>query len=577
VTSPDAVFEQIARLIRRSGVFPGTDDAFVQSLARAARWFSLPGGAQLFGRGDLSDAMYIVIAGRLGAYVDDGAGERTVGVIGPGELVGEMGCITGETRSATVRALRATDVIAISERALARFASDNPLILQALARTVIGRLRRAQEEKHASLPPRTFCVLPHGIGSETAQIFAADLATALGALGRTYLATQANAGAKTAGSLSEIESENEFVVYCADAHATAWSALCLRQSDTVLAVARPGDTPQPLDPAVTVNPGTAVDLLLLWSGDIVPGKTAAWLDALSPRRHFHVRARPDIERAARLLTGRGLGLVLSGGGARGIAHIGVIRALAERGVAVDAICGASMGALVGGLMALEWDVERMRNGASTFGHRHPLRDLNFPRVSLLSDRNPRTAFGTWFEDWSIEDAPIPYACVTANLNAGAAAVHTRGQFKTWVRASTALPGIFPPVVEDGVAHIDGGVVNNLPADIIRDLGAGCVVGVDVGSAALPNTSPGIIEIMMRASTMNSDVQALTMREQCDVLLIPDVQHLSLMNWRAYDAAIELGYRCAQEKIGEIEQRVRGARAPGTMPSAEPQGDTHRTY
>jgi NTE family protein len=559
VTSPDAVFEQIAKLIRRSGAFAGTDDAFIGSLARAARWFSLPGGAPLFLRGDASDAMYVVLAGRLGAYVDDGAGERLVGVIGPGELVGEMGAITGETRSATVRALRATDVIAISERALAWLVGDNPLILQALARTVIGRLRRAQETKHTGLRPRTFCVLPHGVGGNTAHTFAAGLAAALGTLGPTHLATQENAGNKTAGDLSAIESEHEHVVYCADGDATAWSVLCLRQSDTVLAVARPDDTPRPLDPGISINPGTPVDLALLWPGDIVRGRTAAWLDTLRPRRHFHVRQHADVERTARLLTGRGLGLVLSGGGARGIAHIGVMQALAERRIPIDAISGASMGALVGGLAALEWDVARMREGASKFGHRHPLRDLNFPRVSLLTDRSPRTAFGAWFEDWSIEDAPVPFACVTANLNAGAAAVHTRGRFETWVRASTALPGVFPPVVQDGVAHIDGGVVNNLPADIIRDLGAGCVIGVDVGSAPLPNTSPGIIEIMMRASTMNSDMQASTMRGQCDVLLIPDVQHLSLMNWRAYDAAIELGHRCALERIGEIEQRVRGTR------------------
>ena len=171
----------------------------------------------------------------------------------------------------------------------------------------------------------------------------------------------------------------------------------------------------------------------------------------------------------------------------------------------------------------------------------------------------KAVLNDWLGDWSIEDTPVRYACVSANFNTGAATVHQRGELKTWVMASAALPGLYPPVVENGVVHVDGGIVNNLPADVVRDQGVGMVVGVDVGSVALPNATPGIIEILMRAGTMNSDAYTTMRRQQCDLLLVPDVQHLSMMNWRAYDRTINLGYQCALEKIDEIEHRVRELR------------------
>ena len=571
MSNSDAHIEHIAYLIRRSAAFPSMGENLVQSMAAAATWLAMSGGSSLFNQGDASEAMYIVVSGLLGVYVggsgDEKDPERMIGSIGPGELVGEMGCIAGETRSATVRALRATELIAISSATLEELAREDPVILRTLSRTLVARLRRAQEGKSVAFRSRTYCLVPQSEDSSGARAFAADFTAALAALGTVYLATQDSCPDQTADSLSSIEVAHEYVVYFADAAMTSWSRLCLRQADTVLIVARGEDTPRPAASSIEpLNPGIPVDLVLLWHGPIAPNRTAAWLDVLHPRRQFHVRTPPDIDRAARLLTGLGLGLVFSGGGARGLAHIGVARALSERGIPIDAVCGTSIGSLIGALVALEWEFERMRACADSFSRRHPLRDLILPRVSLLSGRSVKTAFDDWFGDWAIEDTPIRYACVSANLNTGAASVHLRGKLKTWVRASTALPGVYPPVLEEGGVHIDGGIVNNLPADVVREQGIGLVVGVDVGSVALPTASPGIVEILVRAGTMNSTAQVLTRRQQCDLLLIPDVQHLSLMNWRAYDKAIEHGYRCALEKIDQIENRICEMRPP-TRPAA----------
>jgi NTE family protein len=568
MVTPGSYLDHIAFLIRRSAAFPAADDDFIRSLAEVVVWSSVPGGAPLFRQGDASEAMYIVVSGLLGAYVGGSGDERMVGRIGPGELVGEMGCLTGEPRSATVRALRASEVLAISHVALESLARRHPVVLLSLSRTVIGRLRHAQEGKPTTSRPRTYCLVPQAGEGDHARAFAADFTAAMATLGSTVLVTRDNGHDQTADGLSALEAAHDFVVYVAERGPTAWTRLCLRQADTVLIVARGEDQPRPIESfREMINPGIPVDLALLWPGRILPGKTAAWLDALHPRGQFHVRARPDVERAARLLTGKGLGLVLSGGGARGLAHVGVARALAERSIPVDAICGTSMGSLVGGLLAMEQDFATMRRRADAFSRRHPLRDLTMPRVSLLSGRGLKASLEEWFGEWGIEDTPIRFACVSANLNTGAAHVHLRGKLKTGIRASAALPGVFPPVIDNDVVHVDGGIVNNLPVDVIRGMGVGFVVAVDVGAVALPTAAPGIIEILMRAGTMNSEAHVLMLRQQCDLLLIPDVQHLSLMNWRAYDKAFEIGYRCALDQIDRIERRIREIRvssAPGAL-------------
>jgi NTE family protein len=161
--------------------------------------------------------------------------------------------------------------------------------------------------------------------------------------------------------------------------------------------------------------------------------------------------------------------------------------------------------------------------------------------------------------------PIRFACVTSNLTTSSVAAHRRGKLKTWVCASSSLPGIFPPIFADGALHVDGGVLNNLPSDIIRQMGAGCVVAVDVGlrpapvpvgsGATMTAALPNILDLMMRVATMSDAARGFTASQDCDVLLLPNVHHLGLLNWRAYDEAIRCGYDCALATIDQIKRRM----------------------
>jgi NTE family protein len=574
MSKDESFLDQIRLLIRNSNAFPGVSDDCLRSIGEAATWLSIRGGNTLFSQGDPSEAMYIIVNGLLGATLRKSSGEEiTIGRLGPGEVIGEMGCINGEPRSATIRALRTSELLAVSRDALYQLARKHPAILLSLYRTVVGRLRSVEDGKPARYRPRTFCLLP-SLHADNTHAFARDLVAKLGALGPTFLVTKQEFADATSDQFGVLEAAYEYVVYLAERSKTSWSRLCLSQADCILIVVRGTDAATPIRPFDGgVGAEIPIELVLLWPANIVAGKTTAWIEALCPARHYHVRWRSDVGRLARLLTGRGTGLVLSGGGARGLAHVGVGRALADHGVPIDAICGTSIGAYIGGALAMEWDLETLRNRVVEFSRKHPLRELVVPRWSLLSGRGLRVSAEKWFGEWNIEDTPIRYACVTTNLTTCGAATHRRGNLKTWVRASCSLPGVFPPVYADDALHVDGGLVNNLPTDIIRGMGADFVLAVDVGvgvgttvrdepgrklgAAPIPN----ILELLVRIGSMNDEARGSAARQQCDVLLTPNVQHLGVLNWRAYDEAIKSGYDCAVAKIDQIKLRIVDARSP----------------
>jgi NTE family protein len=565
MAKPDQILDHIIFLIRQSGAFADANDDCIRSLAEVVSWITIPGRNTLFSQGEPSTAMYITSSGLLGAYVRNAAGEETlIGQIGPGELIGEMGCVAGEPRTATIRALRTSEVLMVSWAAIEPLARTHPVLMLSLCRTVIGRMRGLVEGKQLQTRPRTFCLLPRCDGQKM-RTLVDDLIAEFSTLGPTFLVTKELCQDYTTHRLFALEASYDYVVYLSDDDKTPWSRLCLQQADTVLVIAEGSATPAPVESLGEIGAGISTSLVLLWPGSIAPGKTGPWLDALRPRAHHHVRSSADVGRMARLLTGNGLGIVLSGGGARGLAHVGVRRALAEHGIAIDAVVGTSIGALAGASIAMEWDHVLSRARAHQFSRKHPLLELVFPRRSLLSGRNLRTSLEEWYGETDIEETPIPYACVSANLNTCGPAVHLRGKLKTWVRASASLPGIFPPVLENGTLHIDGGVVNNLPTDIIHGMGVGFVVAVEVGQIAEPGIAsgrkgtgwalPGIVEILMRVATVGSDARSHTSRQQCDILLNPNLLAVDLLDFRAYDLAMQIGYDCALQKIDQIKRRI----------------------
>ncbi len=591
---PD-VLDAIARTAIFGGLHPEIRDALLPYLEPVA----LAGGETLCRQGDASDALYVLCSGSLGAFGPSlsTARERLLGVIAPGEIVGELGLLTEQPRSATVRALRDCTLLKLSRGdVLLRLMRAHPETLVGTLRQIVERHLR-NDRGEALTPARTFALL----GFDTSvrlRAAAEQVAQALAPFG-PVMAIDANLGReRDAQWHSEREREHRFVLYVAGPEDQAWRATCLRQADQVVMVARAEASPAPWPDAICHSGGDALHrarhlMLLSDRGTPVPGNAARWLSQFEGEVALHhVRGPADYARVARHLAHRATGLVLSGGGARGFGHVGVVRALRELGQPIDAVGGTSMGAIIAAGVACEWDdAQLLEQTRQAFIRGHPLRDLTLPLIALTrgtrATRLLRRSFGTR----DIEDLILPFFCVSANLTRGSVDVHTRGSLWKWLRAGAAIPGLLPPLLDAGMVHVDGAVMNNLPTDVMRDRGVHQVIAVDIsGDDALPATFedvalptlprltwewlhgrqwPSLFAILVRAAMVQSEHSSQERRKLATWLLTPPHGQVGLLNWKAYERAIESGYAYtmryfetharALEAPPEVAQRTRPSR------------------
>ena len=557
-------------------LFKDLDYSLLREIAREAQWLSLPGGATLFSAGKPPDALYVVLSGCLGAFSpDDRQHRRFMGRIVAGDTVGEMGLISGRPRSAHVVALRDSELARLSSEAFNRVFRQHPEAMLRIARLTVDRLELSQSRAGArSYGARTFTLLPQNVEVDVGG-FATEFVKALSEFGSTELVWSVRAGSHTSHWFHRIESANDYVVYVADASAGRWSNLCVRQADALLLLARAeseaGRWEALAGPHESSMAPQRAELVLLHDGGLVRGAAARWLGKQPGISHHHVTNKPDVARVARMLTGRGVGLVLSGGGARGFAHIGIVKALREAGIPVDLVGGTSMGGILGAGVAQCWSIaeltERFRRA---FVEARPLRDYTLPFVSLVSGRKVTRLLQHAFGDLTIEDLPLDFFCVSSNLTTGHSEVHRRGELWRWLRASVAIPGVLPPVVHKGEVLVDGGTMNNLPVDAMRELGRGPVIGCDVGADRAFTTDtdeidvplpwqlmswlrekrhrPNIFQILWRAGMVNSTAMTVAHREKSDLLLQPPLAQIDMLNWKAFERAIAAGYEYAARRL-----------------------------
>ncbi len=563
-------------------LFEAVDPASLAAIATQIQWFGLPGGAALFEEGDEADALYIVTSGALGAWRRGSDGrERLIGRITRGETVGEMAFLSGRPRSATVRCLRDSELMRFTRSAFDTLLQDHPAAMLGLARLTVERLNDSLRQRPPRLAPKTFAVLAAGPGTDAAG-FAERLVDCLSEQGKAELFSRGNVGQHTSVWFNEIEARRDHVVYLADGADALWAGQCIRQADVILLLARadsaPGDWRSINRDLAAKASADNLELVLLHEGRMQPGAARRWLDACPAETHHHVKDAGDIARIARLLTGSATGIVFSGGGARGFAHIGVIRALREAGIAVDMAGGTSIGSITAAGVAAGWgDQQLVERHRRAFVDANPLGDYTLPFMSLSSGRRVSRLLRREVGDLVIEDLRLPFFCVSANLTRGTTAVHRSGPLWRWLRASIAIPGVLPPVFHDGEIYVDGGIVNHLPVEVMRELQRGAVIGVDVGSdrrlavcemvdelsawerlrLLRRNEAPNILQILLRAGTVTTSAVNEANRRQSNILLTPPLPDIDILNWRAFDRAIEAGYEHTMEHMDAIRDALAG--------------------
>lgn len=544
----------------------------------ALEWVQVNTGQVIYHQGDESDAIYLVLNGRLRSVLEGRDGKMTViGEYGQGESVGELEVMTESTRPATLHAIRATELAKFPRSLFNSLAQEHPGITIQVSKLIAQRMRdlvehpvteKGMEQSNAgsvktatsTINLRTVCILPVTAGVPVVE-FGHRLLNALHQIGVTNGVTSLNQAAilnhlgrhaftkmgklKLSQYLADLEEKYGMVLYIADTNVNApWTQTCITQADCILLVGLAEASPNigEYERFLLGMKTTARKELVLLHAEryCPPGLTRRWLKnrvwvngghhhiqmafrlttapshpqankhlgtvlkqrvqviqaeiqkytsrriRQTPLYSAHTPFKGDFHRLARRLCGRSVGVVLGGGGARGIAQIGVIKALEEAGIPIDIIGGTSIGSFIGALYARDADMVPMYGRVKKFAGRMGSMwrfalDLTYPTVSYTTGHEFNRGIFKTFGDSQIEDFWLEFYCNTTNLSRSRPEFHSSGYIWRYVRASMTLAGLIPPICDEGSMLVDGGYIDNLTVSHMKGLGADVIFAVDVGS------------------------------------------------------------------------------------------------
>ncbi|WP_233205122.1 patatin-like phospholipase family protein [Alkalicaulis satelles] len=552
------------------------EGAALKAVEAEVEWFCLPAGATLFHEGETADAFYMVRSGALAAFrtSPDGRAEL-IGHIRQGEPIGEMALVEDRPHSASVYALRDSELVRLPKRAFEALTRRHPSLMRELARMMMFRLRGGSLRQGSD--PKIFALITT---SPTIDLDyrARELRRALESMGAKVEVLGEEAAGLSPQRIDVIEARHDVVVLAARLGDIDWAQRAMARADRIVILARADARPS--TPLLPDSPSPAARLKLIdvvmvhHGGDRAAARPAEWVEAADAARCFHWRQgrSEDVYALARTLYGRSVGLVLSGGGSRAYAHVGAVRAFQDAKIRFDFFGGASMGAIIAAGAAQGWEnaelEERMR---AAFVTSNPLNDWTLPVVSLIRGKRVDKRLMEHFGDVDITDMPRPFFCVSSDLTSGSVRVHRRGRLRHALRASLAIPGLLPPVVDGQSVLVDGAVFNNFPVKEMKGFHRGVNIGSDVTrtntiSAADFIDPPGffgwamrhglsdpppIASLLLRAATAGTLDRHAATRDAADLLVLPELD-MDLREWRRFDDAVDAGYNAATALIKALE-------------------------
>lgn len=542
--------------------------------------------------------MYIIITGRLQVLAQSSDGqERVVNELGGGQSVGEMGLISGRVRSFRLQAMRDTKLVRLSKVGFERLIDQAPGLLRQFSSLWVERLGRNRHGYQPTSALKTIAVLPAGQDAPLTA-FVEQLVDVLSDVGSVLLLNwqtiqrlwaehgvsnevEGCTNSELTIWLNQQESNYRFIVYQADLLPSAWSSSCLRQADRILLVAQASNSPELNKVEEMVyhdSPLVAqIELILLQQDKArLPRGTRLWLAQRSVLRHHHVHlsTRAHLERVVRFLTGRAVGLVLGGGGARGAAYIGVIRALLEAGIPLDIVGGTSAGALMATEYAMGCGYDEMKEMNKKFYQTNRLKRYTLPIISLIRPQILIALAKEMFGEVQLEDLWINSFAISCNISTCQVVVHRQGPLGKAIRATIAVPGIVPPVIEGRHLLVDGGLLESLPLDIMKELNDGPIITVNA-SPDQPlvlekelNQSPSawemlsswlnpfkkslqmptITTLMSRVVTVNQSYKIQQIEKTAEFYLKLPVEEFGMLDFTAIDQLAEMGYDYTRQQI-----------------------------
>lgn len=549
--------------------------------------FESPGDVFLFHSDDPSTHVYYVVEGCVEIFTSETM-EKRFTIARSGDMIGETGAIAGESYGLTAKIHRPSRFLKINKSVFFRFFRRKPALLMLLAKTMAKRLRTmvmdTQNTHYLLKNVVLYIMTPEVSISEIKPVFEAcakqDKIRVYDK--KNYEAT----GMELVPFLYQCEDSpgvNIFLVeYNQNTH-DAWNQLFFHCEGLYFLIdeSQMNNINAEVLEQIKRRPCSVV----IWHPQPGPyANTRAVYDQYPFQRHHHIMSnKPDFQRLYRFMTGQAIGLVISGGGFRGYAHYGLIKALMESGIPIDYIGGSSMGAAVGALLAqnTNWQYfNAVYENTMTRLKSRKLFRLTLPLFSVLSGELMTNILKETFGAYQIEDLPINFFCIVSNLSKRQKEIKFQGELWEWLRASTAIPGVFPPLEKAGCVYVDGAVCTNLPVQDMRDCldGAGTIITLDIRLPLLPKDKyscppslpfwqavaykigfsgkkyifPTLLDIVLESSFINQYIYDSQGAKKADIIVAPDTSSLSFLNPSKGNPLSLIAYEYAKEKLKEYK-------------------------
>jgi EmrB/QacA subfamily drug resistance transporter len=582
---PAVAPQTVAEFLRNVPVFSGLSADMLEQIAELASDIRLRRGDWLFREGDRADGVYVVRVGHL-EVIQDGPESEAINTLTRGAVLGELALLSDSVRSASIRALRDSEVLKIEKAHFDSLLESAPGLALSLARVLSGQLQ-ASRTRPPARRSRPVTIVMRAAGPDVPLLELADeLSRAMCEWGKVAVLYPGEAGSASKGVESQAEAVARFgplverceldhdhvILVCGSAgQSSAWDEFCMSHGDRALAIVgekEPAERPD----------GVAGDedwLVALQGSDLVgfgvtpgSGGLTSWIAGLAPASTFAISAGADrgddVARMARRLAGRSVGVVLSGGGARAFAHLGVLEVLLEAGMSVDRVGGVSMGAFIGGLLASGHDSGAMDAICyEEWVRRNPINDYTVPRSALIKGQKAEAMLDRVFGDVRLEELARPYYCASVNLRGNSLVIDRDGPMASAIGASMSLPLIGPPMRRGQSLLIDGSLLDNLPLAPMSSSGEGPVLAIDIkGGEERPRTPetastnglpaptarrkrlPSLPETMARVALLSSANTDESARRHADMTIGVRVSGVGLLEFHQIDEARATGRRAA---------------------------------
>ena len=593
----------ITNLLADLELFKKLPKSSLAELAASMKLISLGGGEILLRQGEVEPSVYVLLQGRLRVFAkSENLQDLITAEITPGEIVGEISLLTNQPSLGTVRAVRDSLLLKLDRETFQKFESRHAEAVIDIAKAAIKRLvtkpKGSQYGEHIS----TIAVAP--AGDSNPLPFAYRLAQEFNKLAPTLLVNQEYCNhhfgrdiaqtkldkpdnVQITSWLQSLENRYGYIIYETDRQMSPWTQRCLRQADRILLVAEDGREPILNSIEISIFSGhfeflPLTELVLVHPDD--KKKIMGTRDWLKSRRvygyhHLRLSNEADFARLIRFLTGRAFGVVLSGGGARGFIHIGVLQALDELKIPIDFIAGNSIGSVIAGGYALGMGGEGILEIANDFVYSFR-KDYTLPLIALMKGKHLCDFLQRHCGDTYIEDLWTRFFCVSTNVTQAKLHVHDRGLLWLGIRASSSVPAVYPPIYDEGNMLVDGGIINNMPVDVMREsicggkiLAVNCHAntGEDIKYVVKNAWVSGwqlffermnpfrkskteydnIFKILLASIMLSSDLYQRLIGEEPDYLLEFDTSKYGLLEFQVGKEIIDVGYRLAIEKLPEM--------------------------